>query len=205
MTCLAAKYRIFSRFRVSMWTGIILIMLYLYRSEGKEAEYWILWSIMPNNLRCLINFEIVRLCSECIYGIHFVYASLIKDLKPGSVNPRFLTLFWCGFDPSVFVCPQNELGFCSAHECDEPAGCRPVLCAGPTGRSVASTRLTCDRQHVCVSVWVGSDRFCSPPAAFSYPVPPIEENGPSDGRLLKPWDSRKVCLCVCDQMSSQRQ
>lgn len=106
---------------------------------------------MPNNLRCLINFEIVRLCSECIYGIHFVYASLIKDLKPGSVNPRFLTLFWCGFDPSVFVCPQNELGFCAAHECDEPAGCRPVLCAGPTGRSVASTRLTCDRQHVCVS------------------------------------------------------
>ncbi|CAM4695997.1 unnamed protein product [Leuciscus chuanchicus] len=31
-------------------------------------------------------------------------------------------------------------------------------------------------------------------AVFSYPVPPIEENGPSDGRLLKPWDSRKLPL-----------
>ncbi|XP_051721971.1 CREB-regulated transcription coactivator 2 isoform X2 [Ctenopharyngodon idella] len=31
-------------------------------------------------------------------------------------------------------------------------------------------------------------------AVFSYPVPPIEENGPDDGRLLKPWDSRKLPL-----------
>ncbi|XP_067303835.1 CREB-regulated transcription coactivator 2 isoform X2 [Pseudorasbora parva] len=31
-------------------------------------------------------------------------------------------------------------------------------------------------------------------SAFSYPVPPIEENGPDDGRLLKPWDSRKLPL-----------
>ncbi|XP_056330937.1 CREB-regulated transcription coactivator 2 isoform X2 [Danio aesculapii] len=31
-------------------------------------------------------------------------------------------------------------------------------------------------------------------AGFSYPVPPIEENGPDDGRLLKPWDSRKLPL-----------
>ncbi|XP_056126232.1 CREB-regulated transcription coactivator 2 [Rhinichthys klamathensis goyatoka] len=30
-------------------------------------------------------------------------------------------------------------------------------------------------------------------AVFSYP-PPIEENGPDDGRLLKPWDSRKLPL-----------
>ncbi|XP_056617853.1 CREB-regulated transcription coactivator 2 isoform X2 [Triplophysa dalaica] len=29
---------------------------------------------------------------------------------------------------------------------------------------------------------------------FSYPVPPIEENGPDDGALLKPWDSRKFPL-----------
>ncbi|XP_052002507.1 CREB-regulated transcription coactivator 2 [Xyrauchen texanus] len=29
---------------------------------------------------------------------------------------------------------------------------------------------------------------------FSYPVPPIEENSPNDGRLLKPWDSRKFPL-----------
>ncbi|XP_051575166.1 CREB-regulated transcription coactivator 2 isoform X2 [Myxocyprinus asiaticus] len=29
---------------------------------------------------------------------------------------------------------------------------------------------------------------------FSYPVPPIEENSPDDGRLLKPWDSRKFPL-----------
>ncbi|XP_016108695.1 CREB-regulated transcription coactivator 2-like isoform X2 [Sinocyclocheilus grahami] len=32
------------------------------------------------------------------------------------------------------------------------------------------------------------------PAVFSYPVPPIQENGPNDGRLLKPWDSRKLSL-----------
>ncbi|KAK9961590.1 hypothetical protein ABG768_009367 [Culter alburnus] len=31
-------------------------------------------------------------------------------------------------------------------------------------------------------------------AVFSYQVPPIEENGPDDGRLLKPWDSRKLPL-----------
>ncbi|XP_073703383.1 CREB-regulated transcription coactivator 2 isoform X2 [Garra rufa] len=31
-------------------------------------------------------------------------------------------------------------------------------------------------------------------AVFSYPVPPIEENRPDDGRLLKPWDSRKLPL-----------
>ncbi|XP_073781743.1 CREB-regulated transcription coactivator 2 isoform X3 [Danio rerio] len=31
-------------------------------------------------------------------------------------------------------------------------------------------------------------------AVFSYPVPPIEESGPDDGRLLKPWDSRKLPL-----------
>ncbi|KAK7158388.1 hypothetical protein R3I93_009564 [Phoxinus phoxinus] len=31
-------------------------------------------------------------------------------------------------------------------------------------------------------------------AVFSYPVPPIEENGLGDGRLLKPWDSRKLPL-----------
>ncbi|ROL53504.1 CREB-regulated transcription coactivator 2 [Anabarilius grahami] len=31
-------------------------------------------------------------------------------------------------------------------------------------------------------------------AVISYPVPPIEENGPDDGRLLKPWDSRKLPL-----------
>ncbi|XP_050986811.1 CREB-regulated transcription coactivator 2 isoform X1 [Labeo rohita] len=29
-------------------------------------------------------------------------------------------------------------------------------------------------------------------AVFPYPVPPIEENGPDDGRLLKPWESRKL-------------
>ncbi|XP_077086095.1 CREB-regulated transcription coactivator 2 [Siphateles boraxobius] len=29
---------------------------------------------------------------------------------------------------------------------------------------------------------------------LSYPVPPIEENGPGEGRLLKPWDSRKLPL-----------
>ncbi|KAI7808203.1 putative CREB-regulated transcription coactivator 2-like, partial [Triplophysa rosa] len=29
---------------------------------------------------------------------------------------------------------------------------------------------------------------------FSYPVPPIEENGPDDRALLKPWDSRKLPL-----------
>ncbi|XP_051999772.1 CREB-regulated transcription coactivator 2-like isoform X2 [Xyrauchen texanus] len=29
---------------------------------------------------------------------------------------------------------------------------------------------------------------------LSYPVPPIEENSPDDGRLLKPWDSRKFPL-----------
>ncbi|XP_073728757.1 CREB-regulated transcription coactivator 2 isoform X2 [Misgurnus anguillicaudatus] len=29
---------------------------------------------------------------------------------------------------------------------------------------------------------------------FSYPVPPIEENGPDEGALLKPWDSRKLLM-----------
>ncbi|KAF4102664.1 CREB-regulated transcription coactivator 2 isoform X2 [Onychostoma macrolepis] len=32
------------------------------------------------------------------------------------------------------------------------------------------------------------------PAVFSYPVPPIEENSPDDGRRLKPWDSSKLSL-----------
>ncbi|XP_043112834.1 CREB-regulated transcription coactivator 2 isoform X2 [Puntigrus tetrazona] len=32
------------------------------------------------------------------------------------------------------------------------------------------------------------------PAVFSYPVPPIEENGPDDERVLKHWDTRKLEL-----------
>lgn len=32
--------------------------------------------------------------------------------------------------------------------------------------------------------------FC--PSVFPYPVPPIEENVLDEGKLLKPWDTKKV-------------
>lgn len=32
--------------------------------------------------------------------------------------------------------------------------------------------------------------FC--PTVFPYPVPPIEENVLDEGKLLKPWDTKKV-------------
>lgn len=34
------------------------------------------------------------------------------------------------------------------------------------------------------------DLFC--PSVFPYPVPPIEENVLDEGKLLKPWDTKKV-------------
>lgn len=30
------------------------------------------------------------------------------------------------------------------------------------------------------------------PSVFPYPVPPIEENVLDEGKLLKPWDTKKV-------------
>ncbi len=43
--------------------------------------------------------------------------------------------------------------------------------------------------------WFGSNltltfMFC--PSVFPYPVPPIEENVLDEGKLLKPWDTKKV-------------
>lgn len=36
---------------------------------------------------------------------------------------------------------------------------------------------------------------------FPYPVPPIEENVLDEGKLLKPWDTKKVTalaqMCLC--------
>lgn len=37
---------------------------------------------------------------------------------------------------------------------------------------------------------VTPDLFC--PSVFPYPVPPIEENVLDEGKLLKPWDTKKV-------------
>lgn len=31
-------------------------------------------------------------------------------------------------------------------------------------------------------------------AVFPYPVPPIEENVLDEGKLLKPWDTKKVSM-----------
>lgn len=36
--------------------------------------------------------------------------------------------------------------------------------------------------------------FC--PSVFPYPVPPIEENVLDDGKLLKPWDTKKVAVSI---------
>lgn len=39
-------------------------------------------------------------------------------------------------------------------------------------------------------VWCNTWLFC--PSVFPYPVPPIEENVLDEGKLLKPWDTKKV-------------
>lgn len=36
--------------------------------------------------------------------------------------------------------------------------------------------------------------FC--PSVFPYPVPPIEENVLDDGKMLKPWDTKKVVVSI---------
>lgn len=47
-----------------------------------------------------------------------------------------------------------------------------------------------DVQHVLGVVYLQTSLFC--PSVFPYPVPPIEENVLDEGKLLKPWDTKKV-------------